>query len=218
MGRSMGSGPSTALASQNPSTAALVLLSPYTSLKNAVKSILGSIPAFLVKERFTNEVEIQKVTCPTLLIHGKKDDLIPCHHSVTLYENCKGPAKLHMPKNMTHNEFVPDQDILLPLRLFLKESGVKCGEVKGNVAALRSKFFHPPDYIRNWKREGLKTSYSQSNLASKSQGIGHKRERSPFEKLYEKIGNASKAFVGREEEPRHAAKLKRTATARSTLS
>jgi len=74
-------------------------------LKNAVKSLLGSIPAILVKERFTNEVLIKEVSCPTLIIHGKKDDLIPPQHAITLYENCKGPAKLHMPENMTHNDF-----------------------------------------------------------------------------------------------------------------
>jgi|JI9StandDraft_1071089.scaffolds.fasta_scaffold148670_1 fermentation-respiration switch protein FrsA (DUF1100 family) len=73
----MGTGPATALAALNKNTAALILLSPYTSLKNAVKSLLGSWPSMLVRERFINEEMIKKVDCPTLFIHGKEDKLIP---------------------------------------------------------------------------------------------------------------------------------------------
>lgn len=68
-GRSMGSGPACHLASlSNP--CALILLSPYMSLREAVKSLIGSLPSFLVKERFQNSEVIKKVTCPTLIIHG----------------------------------------------------------------------------------------------------------------------------------------------------
>jgi acetyl esterase/lipase len=58
LGRSMGSGPATHLAAMNRDSSALILLSPYTSLKNAVKSLLGTIPAMLVRERFINEDQI----------------------------------------------------------------------------------------------------------------------------------------------------------------
>ena len=52
-GRSMGTGPASYLGSvSNP--AALILLSPYTSLRDAVKSLLGVIPSMLVKDRFLN--------------------------------------------------------------------------------------------------------------------------------------------------------------------
>jgi abhydrolase domain-containing protein 17 len=68
-GRSMGSGPSTLLAA-NSKPASLILLSPYTSLKNAVKSLFGSVASALVKERFANYEMIKKVTCPVLIVHG----------------------------------------------------------------------------------------------------------------------------------------------------
>lgn len=70
MGRSMGSGPACELAVKYPSVSALVLLSPYTSLKQAVKTLLGTLASLIVRERFENIKLIQKVRCPTLLIHG----------------------------------------------------------------------------------------------------------------------------------------------------
>lgn len=68
-GRSMGSGPSCMLGSTSKPSS-LILLSPYTSLKNAVKSLLGSIPSVIVKDRFINHEVIKKVTCPILIVHG----------------------------------------------------------------------------------------------------------------------------------------------------
>ena len=58
VGRSMGSGPACALAVEYLNISSLILLSPYTSLKLAVKSYLGSIASMLVRERFENIKEI----------------------------------------------------------------------------------------------------------------------------------------------------------------
>lgn len=81
MGRSIGSGPACFLASQYPKVAALILLSPFTSLKDAVKTYLGKLPAMLVRDRFINRHAIQKVECPTLLVHGMADRMVPPSHS-----------------------------------------------------------------------------------------------------------------------------------------
>jgi fermentation-respiration switch protein FrsA (DUF1100 family) len=64
------------------------------------------------------------VACPTLIIHGKKDELIPPSHAVTLYGNCGGPAKLHMPAEMTHNDFAADADVFDPMKIFFLESNI----------------------------------------------------------------------------------------------
>lgn len=79
-GRSMGSGPATFLA-ELTKPAALILLSPYTSLRDCVKSLLGTLPSLIVKERFKNLDVIRKVTCPTLIVHGQSDTLIPFSHA-----------------------------------------------------------------------------------------------------------------------------------------
>lgn len=105
MGRSMGSGPTCALAADNPGIQALILISPYSSLKQAVRTLLGSLASMLVRERFENIEVIKRVRCPTLIIHGQADTLLTESHAISLHENCGGPSKLIMPANMTHNDF-----------------------------------------------------------------------------------------------------------------
>jgi fermentation-respiration switch protein FrsA (DUF1100 family) len=70
IGRSMGTGPACAIAAEFKSIAALVLLSPYTSLKAATRSYMGSLLSFLVRERFDNLNAVKHAKCPTLIIHG----------------------------------------------------------------------------------------------------------------------------------------------------
>ena len=67
------------------------------------------------------------MTCPTLLIHGQADRLIPCTHSQELHARCqKGPSKLVMPPRMTHNALSSlRDDILLPIKDFFVENNIK---------------------------------------------------------------------------------------------
>jgi pimeloyl-ACP methyl ester carboxylesterase len=84
-GRSMGSGPACYLSSLLKPPSALLLLSPYTSLRDAVRTLLGSLPSMLVRDRFKNHEVIQNVKCPTLIIHGLNDNLIPHTHAQRLH-------------------------------------------------------------------------------------------------------------------------------------
>jgi len=64
MGRSMGSGPSIHLCSIR-SPACLVLVSPYTSIKNVGKELFGSfLTNIFLKERFSNISKISDIKCP----------------------------------------------------------------------------------------------------------------------------------------------------------
>lgn len=84
MGRSIGGGPATHLASMHK-FGGLVLISPFTSLKCVAKHNFGGFGSSFVKQRFNNEEKIKQVMCPCLFIHGKEDSLIPYEHSKTLY-------------------------------------------------------------------------------------------------------------------------------------
>lgn len=103
LGRSLGSGPAVFLASRYP-IGGLILVSPFASMKAAVKSIAGGALAWTVRDQFPNDRLIQNVSCPTLLIHGRHDRLIPTEHSVRLFEKCRGHRKLLVtPDDMRHN-------------------------------------------------------------------------------------------------------------------
>jgi fermentation-respiration switch protein FrsA (DUF1100 family) len=57
-----------------------------------------------------------------MIIHGKKDNLIPYQHALELYNSCseKVPCYLYMPFKMDHNEFSLDHDLIEPIMEFMK--------------------------------------------------------------------------------------------------
>jgi pimeloyl-ACP methyl ester carboxylesterase len=91
MGRSIGSGPACYLASHY-NTGALILISPYTSIRGVVKYMFGSFSQYFIKERFKNFEMIKKAKCPTFIMHGEQDKVIPVDHSRTLSKLCSGPT------------------------------------------------------------------------------------------------------------------------------
>jgi fermentation-respiration switch protein FrsA (DUF1100 family) len=146
----MGSGPTCALAADNPGVQALVLLSPYTSLKQAVKTILGTLASLIVRERFENFEVIKNVRCPTLIIHGQADTLLHESHAIQLHDNCGGPCKLIMPATMTHNDFDIQTDLIDPLKQFFLESNVVPTLGVGSILKLKRKFTIPPESFRKF--------------------------------------------------------------------
>jgi fermentation-respiration switch protein FrsA (DUF1100 family) len=76
----MGSGPASYLASTYR-PGALILMSPYTSIRNVVKSKLGWLLSQMVAEHFDNLKAMVNVQCPTFIVHGQRDSLIPYEHS-----------------------------------------------------------------------------------------------------------------------------------------
>ena len=101
----------------------LILMSPYTSIRDVVRSLVGRVAQYLVADRFRNIDEIAQVQCPCFFIHGKKDSLIPESHTKDLFLNCNAIAEMHLSETMTHNGFSMSGDILRPLRKFLKQVG-----------------------------------------------------------------------------------------------
>ncbi len=83
-GRSMGGGPASFLAG-NFSPRALSLMSTYTSVSDAA----GNLSMF-VTERFRNIDEVAKATCPTFIVHGRQDTVIPWSHGEALYNASAG--------------------------------------------------------------------------------------------------------------------------------
>ncbi len=118
-GRSIGTGPAVHLAShKRPST--LFLVSPYTSVRGIVRSMLGSAMQYLVKERFNNLELIAYVHCPTMIIHGRNDTLIPYAHASALKSACtRAPCELILNEHMDHNEASFYDDIESPFMDFI---------------------------------------------------------------------------------------------------
>jgi hypothetical protein len=64
----MGSGPAIFLAAHY-NVGSLILMSPYTSIKNVVKNKIGWL-SMLIAEHFDNIKMMPKVKSPTFIVHG----------------------------------------------------------------------------------------------------------------------------------------------------
>jgi len=117
-GRSMGSGPACFLAgTYHPR--ALCVMSGYTSIKRVATDQVGWLRIF-VAERFENIVQIAKARCPTFILHGRLDNVIPFHHGQALANAAVGTPKTFIDRpHMTHNDFNMNRDLLSPLQQFL---------------------------------------------------------------------------------------------------
>jgi fermentation-respiration switch protein FrsA (DUF1100 family) len=82
-GRSIGSGPSVHLATRT-AVRGLVLQSPLLSIYRVAFHSRFTLPG----DMFPNVDKIGKVRCPTYVMHGTKDEIIPFWHAEDLVRNC----------------------------------------------------------------------------------------------------------------------------------
>lgn len=80
----VGTGVAAQVASKMPSLRALVLISPFTTLKDAVRGLVGRVAACLLGERFNTVGLLSKISAPLLCIHSNTDSVIPITHSYNL--------------------------------------------------------------------------------------------------------------------------------------
>eukprot|EP00929_Paragymnodinium_shiwhaense_P074260 TRINITY_DN37992_c0_g1_i1.p1 TRINITY_DN37992_c0_g1~~TRINITY_DN37992_c0_g1_i1.p1 ORF type:complete len:676 (-),score=101.20 TRINITY_DN37992_c0_g1_i1:139-2166(-) len=100
-GRSIGTGPAVGLASLF-SFAGVILVTPFLSVQELFRDRVGPF-AGLVEEWFANMEGVSKITSPTMIIHGQRDELVSCRHGETLYELLKSRKLLVSPPEMEHN-------------------------------------------------------------------------------------------------------------------
>jgi dipeptidyl aminopeptidase/acylaminoacyl peptidase len=82
---------------------------------------MGGIAQFIVAERFKNLEAIEKVKCPTFILHGQRDETVNFSHSQQLCDACGGPAILVLPEDMDHNNLDTLKHFISPLSKFLED-------------------------------------------------------------------------------------------------
>lgn len=83
-GRSLGSGFATKLASDNRPRY-LILDAPYYNFRRVIQRFLPILPVrFVLRYHLRTDLWIRKVQCPTYILHGTRDWLIPLRHSEQL--------------------------------------------------------------------------------------------------------------------------------------
>jgi len=100
LGRSVGSGPAVELARREP-VAGLVLESPFLSAFR----VMTRWP-LLPFDEFDNLAKIRQVKGPLLLVHGRRDRVIPFWHGETLFAHANEPKAALWIGEADHNDLV----------------------------------------------------------------------------------------------------------------
>jgi len=100
-GRSLGSGPSTHIASLKP-VAGLILESAFIS---AFKVVTDN-PSVASIDQFKNTDRIKSINCPILIIHGKADQVIPFRHGEELFNAAQEPKMNYWVERAGHNNLI----------------------------------------------------------------------------------------------------------------
>jgi pimeloyl-ACP methyl ester carboxylesterase len=104
MGRSLGTGVATWLASQRP-LAGVVLVSPYDSLIAIAQKVYPFLPVrLLLKHRFDSISRAPSIRTPLLALAASRDTLIPPESSRRLVQAWGGPARLEVLEGRDHND------------------------------------------------------------------------------------------------------------------
>lgn len=101
LGRSVGTGPALAIAMQQE-VYGVILVSPFLSVQEVCRDIIGPL-AYLIQDRFPNKDRVPRLRSPLLVVHGKKDIVVPVSHGEKLYNACKSRKRLVCPETMEHN-------------------------------------------------------------------------------------------------------------------
>ncbi|MFW6050650.1 MAG: alpha/beta hydrolase [Myxococcota bacterium] len=119
-GRSIGGGVVCGLA-RHRTPRALILMSTFTSVADVARRYL--LPRALVSDPFDNAEVLAKLDVPVLLLHGRRDRIVPAAHGKTLASLC--PRARLVLCDADHNDCPPDWPAFWEeVRGFLAQAGV----------------------------------------------------------------------------------------------
>ena len=103
-GESLGAAIALRLATETPPFA-LVLRSPFTSMTDIGRYHYPFLPVrWLLRDRYSSLERAPSVSCPTLVIAGDRDSIIPIEQSRRLYEAFTGEKRLVVIAGADHND------------------------------------------------------------------------------------------------------------------
>ena len=118
-GESLGTAVAVELA-QNKNYAGVILESPFTSMVNIGKKYYPFFPvSLLLKDKFESYRKIKKVSVPILVLHGKKDKIVPFAMGKKMYELANEPKSFYFQEYGDHM-IDYDTERLMALKKFIQ--------------------------------------------------------------------------------------------------
>ena len=101
-GESLGSGVAIEMATKNNFNS-IILESPFTSIENSAKIYYPYLPVkLLLKDRYDSISKIKMIHTPILIMHGKKDDVVPFSMGKELFEKANNPKQSYFTNEDDH--------------------------------------------------------------------------------------------------------------------
>jgi len=119
-GESLGTGVAVEIGQTNKFNS-IILESPYTSMIKAAKIYYPYLPVkFLLKDKYDSEKKIKNIKTPILIMHGKKDNIVPFHMGKKLFETANEPKKFLQIEEDDHMLSFNDK-LLLEIKNFINK-------------------------------------------------------------------------------------------------
>ena len=105
---------------QHKNFAGIVLESPFTSMIDAGKFYYPYLPvSLLLKDKYETLKKLKNINIPILVMHGKKDKIIPFHMGKKIYDSANEPKFFYFSKEDDHMMDYND-DLLKSLSNFIE--------------------------------------------------------------------------------------------------
>ena len=103
-GRSLGAAIAVEVARRH-SPAALILETPFTSIRDMAKVALPFLPVgSLLQTKYDSLTKIREIRVPLLILHGDRDDVVPYEQGRRLYEAANEPKTFYAIRGARHND------------------------------------------------------------------------------------------------------------------
>lgn len=121
LGKSLGSAVAIHVAAQTPPTA-LILDSAFTSMREIALTVTPWLPDVMLPELYESLNIVPKLTCPTLVLHGSHDTLVPLAHGQALYAAMTCPKTMRIIDGADHNNLSNYPEYDAAIHAFLHET------------------------------------------------------------------------------------------------
>ena len=118
-GESLGTGVATEIA-QNKNFAGVILESPFTSMIDLGKKHYPIFPIkLLLKDKYESEKKIKNLKSPLLVMHGKKDKIVPFYMGEKIFDMANNP-KFNYFTEMDDHMMDYDENLINEIDLFIR--------------------------------------------------------------------------------------------------
>ena len=119
-GESLGTGVAVEIGKKNNFNS-IILESPFTSMENAAKIYYPYLPVkLLLKDKYDSLSKITTIKTPILIMHGKKDDIVPFSMGKELFEKANHPKHSYFTSQDDHMmEF--NDEIIVNIKNFINK-------------------------------------------------------------------------------------------------